>query len=190
MLSGERGEYELANGRSAGLYLQAMADAANDGYFVPEQVWDRMDISCFMIGRPTGSAAPPTGPRANIFALLSRSMPVENGGRIYEGLPHLCGEIGETEVHRLDWSIVQQGLITIKAHEVKFRERVTASKIFSGILRNLRLNSVDRRLDHPAAWTIQSDVYCPPGGSNMTQGIPVGFSGCVRRSLRGEGRES
>jgi glucoamylase len=58
VLSGERGEYELANGRSAALYLQAMADAANDGYFVPEQVWDRMDISCFIIGRPTGSAAP------------------------------------------------------------------------------------------------------------------------------------
>jgi hypothetical protein len=31
VLSGERGEYELANGRSASIYLQAMADAANDG---------------------------------------------------------------------------------------------------------------------------------------------------------------
>jgi Ricin-type beta-trefoil lectin domain len=35
-----------------------MADAANDGYFVPEQVWDQMNPSCFTIGRPTGSAAP------------------------------------------------------------------------------------------------------------------------------------
>ncbi len=58
VLSGERGEYELANGRSPTLYLQSMADAANDGYFIPEQVWDRADISCFTIGRPTGSAAP------------------------------------------------------------------------------------------------------------------------------------
>lgn len=58
VLSGERGEYELANGRSAAVYLQAMADAANDGYFVPEQVWDRTDIPCFAKGRPTGSAAP------------------------------------------------------------------------------------------------------------------------------------
>jgi glucoamylase len=58
VLSGERGEYELANGRSANLYLQSMADAANDGYFLPEQVWDRADISCFSLGRPTGSAAP------------------------------------------------------------------------------------------------------------------------------------
>jgi glucoamylase len=58
VLSGERGEYELANGRPANLYLQSMADAANDGYFVPEQAWDRADIACFAAGRPTGSAAP------------------------------------------------------------------------------------------------------------------------------------
>lgn len=58
VLSGERGEYELANGRSAAVYLKSMADAANDGYLVPEQVWDRSDIGCFILGRPTGSAAP------------------------------------------------------------------------------------------------------------------------------------
>ena len=58
VLSGERGEYEIANGRSANVYLQSMADAANDGYFLPEQVWDRPDIACFTAGRPTGSAAP------------------------------------------------------------------------------------------------------------------------------------
>ena len=58
VLSGERGEYEIANGRSAAVYLKSMADAANDGYFVPEQVWDRADIACFTAGRPTGSAAP------------------------------------------------------------------------------------------------------------------------------------
>jgi glucoamylase len=58
VLSGERGEYEIANGRSASVYLKSMADAANDGYFVPEQIWDRADIACFTAGRPTGSAAP------------------------------------------------------------------------------------------------------------------------------------
>ena len=58
VLSGERGEYEIANGRPANVYLQSMADAANDGYFLPEQIWDRPDIACFTAGRPTGSAAP------------------------------------------------------------------------------------------------------------------------------------
>jgi glucoamylase len=58
VLSGERGEYELANGRLASVYLQSMADATNDGYFVPEQIWDRSNVSCFALGRPTGSASP------------------------------------------------------------------------------------------------------------------------------------
>jgi glucoamylase len=58
VLSGERGEYEVANGRSASVYLRSMADATNAGYFVPEQVWDRSGISCFPLGTPTGSAAP------------------------------------------------------------------------------------------------------------------------------------
>ncbi|HEX3789906.1 MAG TPA: glycoside hydrolase family 15 protein [Pseudonocardiaceae bacterium] len=58
VLSGERGEYEVANGRSAAVYLRSMADATNQGYFVPEQVWDRGDVSCFAEGAATGSAAP------------------------------------------------------------------------------------------------------------------------------------
>jgi glucoamylase len=58
VLSGERGEYELANGGSASVYLQSMADATNEGYFMPEQIWDRSDVSCFTLGRPTGSASP------------------------------------------------------------------------------------------------------------------------------------
>ncbi|MGW4486371.1 glycoside hydrolase family 15 protein [Amycolatopsis sp. NPDC004368] len=57
VLSGERSEYELANGRPATVHLKFMADAANTGYFIPEQVWDRSS-GCFALGRPTGSAAP------------------------------------------------------------------------------------------------------------------------------------
>ena len=40
LLSGERGEYELANGRDGLPFLQTMANTANDGYMIPEQVWD------------------------------------------------------------------------------------------------------------------------------------------------------
>jgi len=58
VLAGERGEYELANGRSADIYLRSMADAANEGYLIPEQIWDRADVPCFAFGRATGSAAP------------------------------------------------------------------------------------------------------------------------------------
>lgn len=58
LLSGERGEYELAAGKDAAPYLKDMADAANAGHLIPEQVWDRADQFGFTEGKPTGSAAP------------------------------------------------------------------------------------------------------------------------------------
>jgi glucoamylase len=60
LLSGERGEYELANGRSARAFelLRTMAGAANDGYLIPEQCWDRPNALGFEFGKGTGSATP------------------------------------------------------------------------------------------------------------------------------------
>jgi glucoamylase len=58
LLSGERGEYELAAGRGATTYLQTLANAGNDGYLIPEQVWDRANQFGFTVGESTGSAAP------------------------------------------------------------------------------------------------------------------------------------
>ncbi|MEV0403167.1 glycoside hydrolase family 15 protein [Actinoallomurus sp. NPDC050550] len=58
LLSGERGEYELAAGRPATAQLKAMADSANAGYLIPEQVWDQADQYGFAFGGATGSAAP------------------------------------------------------------------------------------------------------------------------------------
>src|SRR5207245_2621246 len=57
LLTGERGEYELANGREALSYLRAMAGFANEGYLIPEQVWDRRS-GPFPFGEGTGSATP------------------------------------------------------------------------------------------------------------------------------------
>jgi glucoamylase len=55
LLTGERGEYELAAGRpaKARLMLNAMAGFANDGLMIPEQVLDRGNI-----GMGSGSATP------------------------------------------------------------------------------------------------------------------------------------
>jgi glucan 1,4-alpha-glucosidase len=58
LLTGERGEYELAAGRGATAYLRTMAAAANEGYMIPEQVWDRGDTNGFRFGEGTGSATP------------------------------------------------------------------------------------------------------------------------------------
>jgi glucan 1,4-alpha-glucosidase len=60
LLTGERGEYELANGRSATTHLRTMAKAANEGYLIPEQVWDSPDAPDrgLSFGEGTGSATP------------------------------------------------------------------------------------------------------------------------------------
>lgn len=62
LLTGERGEYELALGdlASARQRLDTMAGFANDGLMIPEQVWDREESPALSLrfGAGTGSATP------------------------------------------------------------------------------------------------------------------------------------
>jgi glucoamylase len=62
LLTGERGEYELASGDRAlaRRRLDTMMAFANDGAMIPEQVWDRQErpSASFRFGSGTGSATP------------------------------------------------------------------------------------------------------------------------------------
>ncbi|WP_321112678.1 glucodextranase DOMON-like domain-containing protein [Halorussus salinisoli] len=65
IFSGERGEYELLAGTDSGAVaprnlLETMADFANSGRMIPEQVWDRPEPTEFgwEFGEGTGSATP------------------------------------------------------------------------------------------------------------------------------------
>ncbi len=62
LLSGERGEYELARGNRVGArqHLNAMMRFANEGMMLPEQVWDRAESprADLRFGAGTGSATP------------------------------------------------------------------------------------------------------------------------------------
>lgn len=62
LLTGERGEYELARGNkpAAAKYLDAMTTFANEGMMIPEQIWDRNDVAGHDLrrGMGTGSATP------------------------------------------------------------------------------------------------------------------------------------
>jgi glucoamylase len=62
LLTGERGEYELASGdrELARRRLDTMMAFANDGAMISEQVWDRQEKSAagFRFGAGTGSATP------------------------------------------------------------------------------------------------------------------------------------
>jgi len=76
LLTGERGEYELAAGdiASARKRLDTLAGFANDGLMIPEQVWDRGQI-----GKGTGSATPLAWSMAQFIRL---AMSIERGRNV------------------------------------------------------------------------------------------------------------
>ena len=80
LLTGERGEYELAAGdvASARKRLDTLAGFANDGFMIPEQVWDLNDTPApsFRFGAGTGSATPLAWSMAQFIRL---AMNIERG---------------------------------------------------------------------------------------------------------------
>jgi glucoamylase len=72
IFTGERGEYEIARGRDATAYLEAMLHFANAGGMIPEQVWDRAGAtpSRFVFGSGTGSATPLAWSMAQFIRLV------------------------------------------------------------------------------------------------------------------------
>jgi glucoamylase len=83
IFAGERGEYELAAGQTAGASLAAMAATANDAGFLPEQVWDQNPPSGqpgFAPGTPTFSATPLAWTHAQLIRLawsIAAGHPIE-----------------------------------------------------------------------------------------------------------------
>ncbi len=60
VFTGERGEYDMALGdtTAAQSMLATMAGSANQGFQIPEQVWDQASAYGFTFGQGTGSATP------------------------------------------------------------------------------------------------------------------------------------
>jgi glucoamylase len=83
IFAGERGEYNLAAGATAGAQLAAMAGAANEGGLMPEQVWDDQPPSGspgFPPGEGTLSATPLAWSHAQFVRLawsIDAGRPVE-----------------------------------------------------------------------------------------------------------------
>lgn len=74
ILSGERGHYELAAGRDALPFIEALEKFANEGGMLPEQLWDADDLpeEKMKRGSPTGAAMPLCWAHAE-YATLVRS---------------------------------------------------------------------------------------------------------------------
>lgn len=97
LLNGERGEYDLAAGRtdSARSQLATMARTSNSGYLLPEQVWDDQPPSGqpgFTPGTPTLSATPLAWTHAQFIRLaqdVSAGAVVEQPAVVAERYAHL-----------------------------------------------------------------------------------------------------
>jgi glucoamylase len=121
LLTGERGHYELAAGRSPKPYLEAMERFASPTGMLPEQVWDeadRPDLHLYL-GRPTGSVRPLLWAHSEYVMLLrsaadgrpfdlvpevaARYLSGKRGGRAMEIWKHgrQPAEVGEGAVLRI-----------------------------------------------------------------------------------------
>ena len=70
LLTGERGHYELAAGRDARPFIEAIEKLANGGGMLPEQVWDGPTRDGFEPGDATGSAMPLCWAHSEYIALV------------------------------------------------------------------------------------------------------------------------
>ena len=85
LLTGERGHYELAAGRSVQPYIRAMEGFATATGLLPEQIWDaadRPDIH-MCLGKPTGAAMPLMWAHAEYIKLLRST----RDNRIFDIIP-------------------------------------------------------------------------------------------------------
>jgi glucoamylase len=80
LLTGERGEYELLAGRDASAHLRTIANTANDGLMLPEQVWDGRPPADEPGGEGTRSATPLAWTHAQFVRLawsIAAGAPIE-----------------------------------------------------------------------------------------------------------------
>jgi glucoamylase len=85
LLTGERGHYELAAGRSAEPYIRALERFASRTGMLPEQVWDKPDrphLHLFL-GGPTGAAMPLAWAHAEYLKLLRSAY----DGTVFDRIP-------------------------------------------------------------------------------------------------------
>jgi glucoamylase len=88
LLTGERGHYELAAGRTTETCIRAMEGLASTTGLLPEQAWDQADDpEVYMyLGQPTGSAMPLMWAHAEYIKLLRSTA----DGKIYDSIPEVA----------------------------------------------------------------------------------------------------
>jgi glucoamylase len=88
LLTGERGHYEVAAGRSPEAYLRTMEGLASKTCLLCEQAWDEADIpeAYMRLGEPTGSAMPLMWAHAEYVKLLRSAA----DGKVFDQVPEVA----------------------------------------------------------------------------------------------------
>jgi glucoamylase len=88
LLTGERGHYEVAAGRSPAPYLRTLEMLASKSCLLCEQAWDEADIPerYMRLGEPTGSAMPLMWAHAEYVKLLRSAA----DGNIFDQVPEVA----------------------------------------------------------------------------------------------------
>ena len=97
LLTGERGHYELAAGKDAGLLLQTMEHFSGSMNLLPEQIWDAPDLpgTSLRCGGPSGSANPLLWAHSEYIRLL-RSC---EDGKVFDQIPEVASRYGKAKPH-------------------------------------------------------------------------------------------
>jgi glucoamylase len=87
-LTGERGHYELAAGRSVIPYLRALEAFASSSALLPEQVWDEADRpeALMYFGKPTGAAMPLLWAHSEYLRLVRSAA----DGQVFDLIPEVA----------------------------------------------------------------------------------------------------
>lgn len=88
LLTGERGHYEVAAGRSPKTYIRTMEGLASKAGLLCEQIWDEGDMpAAYMwLGKPTGSAMPLMWAHAEYVKLLRSAA----DGQVFDQVPEVA----------------------------------------------------------------------------------------------------
>ncbi|MBI4670305.1 MAG: hypothetical protein HY741_01380 [Chloroflexi bacterium] len=99
LLTGERGHYELAAGKSSQPFLRALERFASQVGLLPEQVWDEPDRPAqgLCLGKPTGAAMPLLWAHAEYIKLLRSTA----DGQVFDFLPHVAERYRDGHAQRL-----------------------------------------------------------------------------------------
>ena len=132
LLTGERGEFEVARGGGGIPFLQTMANTANDGFMIPEQVWDAgANLFGYVNGKATGSASPLAWAMAQYIRLaraIENGRPVETPAVVRQRYV----ADAEREVPVLELS-APEDLSTADAPEAVVRGTTDAGRVYVGV---------------------------------------------------------